>query len=802
MRKSALFLCLSALSLTAGFGKRSARFDEADRFRISLNRCKQRGISLAKSLAYSEARETLTACYQQALDTGDRLFAAQLLTNLGNLKLATHQYSGAMSDYLAAREMAAAIGDRRLAGYLALNMSSVYFQLWSFAESRRQWEVADRTLPPADREALAVPLLLQKARLDAWNGELGLAAETFRQAIEGASQKADIPTQALAWDLLGVELMDAGRLGDAEDAFVAAHRLRMLHDSAGLHQSYLKLALLRVEQNRAAEAVAWADRAIDAARRTAPRIPLYLFAYARGRALARQGELASAYGELRRALDWIRDFRLAELPADRVRAHTGGGLDAVFSEYIRVTADLFFRTGRRERAIEALEAAEENRAAGLRWSMSAAGRLRRELSPERAEALARLEAAHGRLFGAGTAEARAEVGRARQDLLDLELTAAANPASPPSTRFSAAELRRNLRDTEALFSFHLRDGQSLVWVVTAEGVDLLPLAGARSIRAAATRFARAVRDSSPHSAELGRELFVELFPSHPAARKPRWLVVPDDVLFTTPFAALNTAAAGQPPRYLIEEHSLSILPSAAMAGGVRTESAGADAMLALGDPIYNTADPRWRDPRPWWRRMLGAGADSAGLPRLPGAAAELERCARSWGPARLLAGESARWETLRHELEAGPAVVHLAAHLTPSPGDPRQMLLALGLAGAGGPELLGADTIRTLRIASPLVVLNGCSSAAGESLPAEGLRGMATAWLEAGARVVAASLWSSPDHAGELHEVFYARLRQFPDRGWPGQIDSAMQYAQVRMARSGGWTARPAYWAAYCLYGR
>ena len=101
-----------------------------------------------------------------------------------------------------------------------------------------------------------------------------------------------------------------------------------------------------------------------------------------------------------------------------------------------------------------------------------------------------------------------------------------------------------------------------------------------------------------------------------------------------------------------------------------------------------------------------------------------------------------------------------------------------------------------------LVVLSGCSSGSGESLPAEGLMGMTRAWLAAGSRSVLATLWAVPDDQGQLLVSFYRHLAKLRERGDGWVAADALRMAQLEMLQSGNWHALPRRWGAYILAGK
>jgi len=98
--------------------------------------------------------------------------------------------------------------------------------------------------------------------------------------------------------------------------------------------------------------------------------------------------------------------------------------------------------------------------------------------------------------------------------------------------------------------------------------------------------------------------------------------------------------------------------------------------------------------------------------------------------------------------------------------------------------------------------LSACETGLGGVFPGEGLVGLTRAFLYAGARTVAASLWKvADDPTAELMTRFYGNLRA-------GQTkDQALRNAQValiRLARPAGSRvdfSSPAHWAAFTLTG-
>ena len=346
---------------------------------------------------------------------------------------------------------------------------------------------------------------------------------------------------------------------------------------------------------------------------------------------------------------------------------------------------------------------------------------------------------------------------------------------------------------------------------TARDWQLYRLPPRAEIESLAQIAGRAIRENqagSDASALIYRMLFEPL-----AARfrnKPRWLLALDPGLLDLPVAALEME--GEPrPVYVAERHVVQMIPGAGFwlenaARRSPVETAGL--FLGVGDPIYNTADPRLpqtagsEPQRKAARWSLFADTRPQNpvlsLPRLVGSGAEVDLCARTWkGESLLLKGSEASGEKVLNALRRDPAVVHFAVHFLESSQPRPHALMALGLAGGHEPELIAPVAISHWGIRVGLVVMSGCASAAGAALPGTGLMGLTRAWLTAGAQSVLASRWATADEDGALFAAFYHEYGAGPR--WDAA--AALSRAQTRMIHEGGWRARPAYWGAWFVVG-
>ncbi|HXA16145.1 MAG TPA: CHAT domain-containing protein [Thermoanaerobaculia bacterium] len=238
------------------------------------------------------------------------------------------------------------------------------------------------------------------------------------------------------------------------------------------------------------------------------------------------------------------------------------------------------------------------------------------------------------------------------------------------------------------------------------------------------------------------------------------VIVPDRQLHAVPFAALYDNASS---RYLAEEFTIRLAPSAS--------AVHPEAVNGALQPALVVADPtttRW--------------------PRLPVSLREGERIAAGYG-ATVLSGDAA---TRKRFVEAatGSALIHYAGHADSDSADSYGALLLAAEDGDSG--VLASSDVALLNLSKhPLVVLAACGTFRGDSVHVGGMTSLARAFLLAGARAVAGTLWEVDDDVAaalflKIHE--HLRAGESPAR--------AVRTAQIEMIHASDPRLRhPATWA-------
>ena len=253
------------------------------------------------------------------------------------------------------------------------------------------------------------------------------------------------------------------------------------------------------------------------------------------------------------------------------------------------------------------------------------------------------------------------------------------------------------------------------------------------------------------------------------------IIVPDRSSFLIPYVAL----VDQNSRYLSETMRIRLAPSLrslrllAECPEDRHSTSGA---LLVGNPWVETVRIKGDKFKP-----------------LPGAEKEVQMIGQILN-IQPLTGRNATKDQVLRRLNS-VSLVHMAAHGCPENGE---IILSPNLADAKRPKeedfRLTMRDVLDAQLRAKLVVLSCCFSARGE-IKAEGVVGIARAFLGAGARSVIASLWAlSDEETLEFMRHFYQHLVA-------GQSASKSLHHAMECMRETQKFKAVKYWAPFVLIG-
>jgi len=358
------------------------------------------------------------------------------------------------------------------------------------------------------------------------------------------------------------------------------------------------------------------------------------------------------------------------------------------------------------------------------------------------------------------------------------------------------EIAASLPDDEtALIEFVAAERAPVTaFVVQRSGVRGRVLPPIDSLAPSIARFT-SLLESGADAARLSRTLGAGLMdPVLPLldARVKRIVVVPDAALHRVPFDALRVADG----RYLLERFAVAVAPSASAVVALRTRpgrgKAGAPVrLLAIGDPaIATTIRDTSRDGEA--DEDLSALATMGDAPKLVGASREARLVARYAPVADVRLGGDATAAFLLHADLRPYRVLHFATHAFVDEQSVARTALAL-TPGDGENGLVGPGDLAALVLDADLVVLSACRSAGGVLIGGEGIQGLTSPLLQAGARSVVATNWRINDQ----------RVVPFVERFYDGLARGLTVTDALRAAKLGALHAGepPRIWAAFMAIG-
>lgn len=311
---------------------------------------------------------------------------------------------------------------------------------------------------------------------------------------------------------------------------------------------------------------------------------------------------------------------------------------------------------------------------------------------------------------------------------------------------------------------------------------------------------------------LAHELYLDLFGAPAIARviadKAEWKLVPHSDFLSLPFAALVTAPppgndndpeAYRQTAWLGTVKALSVLttPAALRKTGAADSQRRAlrNRFIGIGDPDF-AGEAGSAAPIKVARMYAGRIGNAEGLRqlgRLPETRAEVNQVASILGQENsdILLGSSASEQALADLAEAGQlaeaGLILFATHglvsgdfdglsepaLALTPPETPSILetgkdlddgTALQFAAADGrwinDGLLTASEISRLSLNAEWVILSACNTAAAETPGADGLSGLASGFLQAGARALLVSHWPLEDRAAARMTTRLVELRE------------------------------------------
>ena len=255
------------------------------------------------------------------------------------------------------------------------------------------------------------------------------------------------------------------------------------------------------------------------------------------------------------------------------------------------------------------------------------------------------------------------------------------------------------------------------------------------------------------------------------------IIVPEGPLWLAPYAAFVDSNS----KFLCESFRIRMIPSMTtlrLIADCPTDYHHKSGALIVGDP--------------WVQDIITNNGRK--LQQLPYAHEEVEMIGRILNIAPLTGRDATKDEVLKRL--SSVALIHIAAHgrmetgeIALAPSTPRETQVP-----KEADYLLKMSDVLNTKLRARLVVLSCCHSGRGQ-IKAEGVVGIARAFLGAGARSVLVSLWAIDDEATmEFMKIFYKRLME-------GISASESLNRAMKSMRESDKFSEVKYWAPFVLIG-
>ena len=786
---------------------------------------------------YDQAVRVLNEMLSMAESPRDEDFVAAAANNLGNIYRRRGQYDLALENYL--RALASNEAGKREApiGRTLNNIGIVHQQRGDF---RMAIDYFLRSLEIKERVGDEVVSTIGNiGGTYALQGNSTQAINYMERAVALAQKDNDVRLMIAGSANLGRVLMDERRYAEAE---VRLMRAKELSEQAGYAEqtaaSFSGLANLAIARRQWTLAEAHLARAFKGYDDLGDPIGLGQVLLSRAKMELERGRFAEAIARAREARDTLApvgrptalldaEVLLAEGFANARRwddaIATYGraidlierGLDMVAGDaedrfrFLESAGSAYFGRAHAYAALnrgpEALVAAEQGRARTL-LEMLEGESGDDGLSEEERRRRIELETALTTLNQRVAAErARTHAGAKLNPALSAELEQARRSRDAFNLGLDEKHPERGLRRgrapvlSPAAIAATLPPRSGLVeFVVTTRGTWIMLLAprpqgGPRLIlkpaavptarlSALATEFTKQVATRDLAFSANARALYDAVLGPIDAEVAPldQLIIVPHGPLWDVPFQALQTPRA----KYLIEEHSVSYVPSASTLNELKRRAPARAAnprVVAFGGPRLNDRTAPLPNAAREAREVAGIYADATAIVAVDADASE------------------ARFR----EVAPRADIVHIATHGVLDNTSPLFSYVSLAGSGtkpASDGRLEGRELIN-MQLGADLVVLSACETARGRIANGEGVVGLSWSLFAAGASTAAVSLWPVDSMSTTtLMAAFHRQRRVLISQSSASPTARALRDAQLGLLARGE-SRHPFYWAGFVVIG-
>jgi CHAT domain-containing protein/Tfp pilus assembly protein PilF len=783
---------------------------------------------------YSDLGEKTKALeyYNQALPirraVSDRSGEATTLQNIGAVYSDLGEKTKALEYYNQALPIRRAVSDRSGEATTLQNIGAVYSAL---GEKTKALEYYNQALPiqrAVRNRSVEATTLNNIGLVYSVLGEKTKALEYYNQALPIQRAVSNRSGEAATLNSIGAVYSDLGEQTKALEYYSQALPIqRAVSDRSGEATTLNNIGAVYYDLGEQTKALEYYNQALPIQRAVSNRSGEATILGNLAVLYGAQNKLTDALQNINAAIQIIESLR-SELKNDALKTSYFASVQGYYQFKTDLLMQLHQQQPTKGYDAQALETGDQSRARVLRELLiQANANIKKDISPDllKQEQILNqtIDAKEARLVQLSSQPDKAsqlptlnqEIATLYAQRDDLKNTIrATNPAyanlqyPKPTT---LAQIQQQLDPDTLMLQYSLGEKESYLWVIGQTTLKTYILPKRTDIEKTVTTFRKELTAQLPAPKSATQLTQQILGPAAGDLGNKRLVIIPDGILHTIPFAALNTpnSATYNP---LLTQHEITNLPSASTIAILRTTVAtkprAPKTLAILADPIFTKADDRLTGKTIQTNGNMDMGEQQAriragrsleDIDRLPGTASEAKGILALVPPQDSTSafGFDASYDWITSPKISQYRYVHLATHGFFDNDKPALSSIILSSFDAKGNDrkaFLRFPDLFNLNLPTELVVLSACETGLGNDVPGEGLVGMTRGLMYAGALRVAVTLWKVEDQAtSDLMQDFYKNL-------WQSKKSHAasLREAQLNMWKQG---KAPYYWAAFTLQG-
>ncbi|CAH3193260.1 unnamed protein product, partial [Porites evermanni] len=727
---------------------------------------------------YRKAIEFFQLSLTIAMETGDKRLKGSVYSNLGSAYDSLGEYRKAIEFFQLSLTIAMETGDKRLKGSVYSNLGSAYDSLGEYRKAIEFFQLSLTIAMETGDKRLKGSVYSNLGSAYDSLGEYRKAIEFFQLSLTIAMETGDKRLKGSVYSNLGSAYDSLGEYRKAIEFFQLSLTIAMETGDKRLKGSvYSNLGSAYDSLGESRKAIEFFQLSLTIAMETGDK-------RLKGSVYSNLGIAYNSLGEYRKAMEFYQlSLNIATETGNRLLEGAAyNSLGMFYGSLYFLGAEEYYRSSVRmlEETRVLLQGKDEWKINFRDKHDSIYTNLRR-LQLRQGKSLEALSTAE-----AGRAQALMDLMKSRYDVSksiwssseqDRELIMSNSSLSSSPTLFLAEEEKHDFKTS--LSFWLILNGQQCQMMQKEINGNLTSLIyqtyeniGVRT----GVRCKPLISEQDDESATLKTLYDLVIAPFSDLINGDELIIIPDRASFLIPYAALMD----QRSRYLSETLRIRLAPSLTSLQLLAECTEGhhsTSGALLVGNPWVETV--RIKDNKPF--------------PQLPGAEKEAQMIGQILNTEPLIGKNATKHQVLSRLNSV--SLVHLAAHGCRETGE---IILSPNVADTERPKeedfLLTKADVLGVQLRAKLVVLSCCYSGRGE-IKAEGVVGIARAFLGAGARSVIASLWALSDEATlEFMKHFYEHLVE-------GKSASKSLHQAMKWMRESDKFNAVQYWAPFVLIG-